>query len=167
MRQWCPSRHRPPALQPTNFSNSQELLAHPAGTVGPGSSYCVLRNDMVTEVALAINPTGVRTDFVSHMVREQEIRQHRQCRRHDNPRGAKQHPKTDRQLRRKTAPFRTPGRPMTVFAEEFLNRQTLRWKPRAVQTNCRIVCTVSAGTPVTRRPPQSPGPGRQTIQLLS
>ena len=34
---------------------------------------------------------------------------------------------------------RTPGRPMTAFAEEFLDRQAHRWKPRTVETNSRIV----------------------------
>ena len=34
---------------------------------------------------------------------------------------------------------RTPGHPMTVFAEEFLDRQAHRWKPRTLETNSRIV----------------------------
>ena len=34
---------------------------------------------------------------------------------------------------------RTPGHPMTAFAEEFLDRQARHWKPRTQETNRRIV----------------------------
>ena len=34
---------------------------------------------------------------------------------------------------------KTPGRPMTAFVEEFLDRQGRRWKPRTRDTNARIV----------------------------
>ena len=34
---------------------------------------------------------------------------------------------------------RTPGHPMDVFAEEFLDRQAHRWKPRTLECNARIV----------------------------
>ena len=34
---------------------------------------------------------------------------------------------------------KTPGRPMTAFVEEFLDRQGRRWKPRTRDTNTRIV----------------------------
>ena len=34
---------------------------------------------------------------------------------------------------------RTPGHPMTSFAEEFLERHGRHWKPRTVETNSRIV----------------------------
>ena len=40
---------------------------------------------------------------------------------------------------KKDSGLRTPGYPMTAFAEEFLARQAHRWKPRTVETNSRIV----------------------------
>ena len=102
-----------------------------------------VRDDVVTGLALAIQPTGVRTYFLSRMVRGR--------RRYANIGNADAMtiPEARREARRLIASYiepakkddgpRTPGHPMTDFAEEFLDRQAHRWKPRTVQTNSRIV----------------------------
>ena len=58
-------------------------------------------------------------------------------------------PKARREARRLIASYieparrgngpRTPGHPMTAFAEEFLDRQARHWKPNTRDTNASIV----------------------------
>ena len=102
-----------------------------------------VRDDVVTGLALAIQPTGVRSYFLCRMVRGH--------RRYANigSADAMTIPEARREARRLIASYiepvkkhsgpRTPGHPMTAFAEEFLDRQAHRWKPRTQATNSRIV----------------------------
>ena len=109
----------------------------------PRATKYEVRDDVVIGLALAIQPTGVRSDFLSRMVRGRG--------RYANigSADAMTIPEARREARRLIASYiepakkdsgpRTPGHPMTAFAEEFLARQTHRWKPRTVETNSRIV----------------------------
>ena len=109
----------------------------------PRATKYEVRDDVVIGLALAIQPTGVRTYFLSRMVRGR--------RRYANigSADALTIPEARREARRLIASYiepakkdsgpRTPGHPMTAFAEEFLDRQAHRWKPRTVETNSRIV----------------------------
>ena len=102
-----------------------------------------MRDDVVIGLALAIQPTGVRSDFLSRMVRGR--RRYANIGRADGM----TIPEARREARRLIASYiepakkdsgpRTPGHPMTAFVEEFLARQAHRWKPRTVETNSRIV----------------------------
>ena len=101
------------------------------------------RDDVVSGLALAIQPAGVRTYFLARMVRGR--------RRYATIGGADAMtiPEARREARRLIANYiepaktdsgpRTPGHPMTDFAEEFLDRQAHRWKPRTLECNARIV----------------------------
>ena len=63
-------------------------------------------------------------------------------RRPNHPRGAARGPRLIASYiepAKKDSGPRTPGHPMTAFAEEFLAQQAHRWKPRTVETNSRIV----------------------------
>ena len=109
----------------------------------PRAAKYEVRDDMVSGLALAIQPTGVRTWFLARMVRGR--------RRYATIGGADAMtiPEARREARRLIASYiepakqdngpRTPGHPMTAFAEEFLDRQGHRWKPRTLECNARIV----------------------------
>ena len=102
-----------------------------------------VRDDTVTGLAVSIQPTGVRTFFLACMVRGQ--------RRYATIGSADAMivPEARREARRLIASYiepakkdsgpKTPGHPMTAFAEEFLERHGRHWKPRTVETNTRIV----------------------------
>ena len=102
-----------------------------------------VRDDVVNGLALAIQPTGVRTFFLARMVRGR--RRYATIGSAD----AMTIPEARREARRLIASYiepaktdngpRTPGHPMTAFAEEFLDRQARHWKPRTQETNSRIV----------------------------
>ncbi len=109
----------------------------------PRATKYEVRDDMVTGLALAIQPTGVRSYFPARMVRGR--------RRYATIGSAEAMtiPEARREARRLIASYieparedsgpRTPGHPMTAFAEEFLDCQAHRWKPRTRETNSRIV----------------------------
>ena len=109
----------------------------------PRATKYEVRDDVVSGLALAIQPTGVRTYFFSRMVRGR--RRYATIGSAD----AMTIPEARRDARRLIANYiepakkdsgpRTPGHPMTAFAEEFLRRQAHRWKRRTVETNSRIV----------------------------
>ena len=102
-----------------------------------------IRDDVVTGLTLRIFPSGVRTFALERMTRGRR----RYARIGDA--NAMTIPEARREARRLIASFiepvklgnspRTPGRPMDAFAEEFLDRQTRRWKPRTQETNAHIV----------------------------
>ena len=92
---------------------------------------------------LSIQPTGVRTFFLSRTVHG---------RRHYARIGNADEmtiSEARREARRLIASYidpvkkgngpRTPGRPTTEFTEEFLDRQAHRWKPRTLETNAYLV----------------------------
>ncbi len=109
----------------------------------PRSKRFDIRDDVVTGLILRVLPTGTRTYTLERAVRGR--------RRYANLGDAATLtvPQARREARRLIAHFtepakvgvgpRTPGHPMTAFAEEFLDRQALRWKPRTRETNTRIV----------------------------
>ncbi|MDE0377857.1 MAG: site-specific integrase [Rhodospirillales bacterium] len=102
-----------------------------------------VRDDVVSGLALSVQPTGVRTFFLARMVRGR--------RRYATIGSAEAMttPEARREARRLIASYiepaktdngpRTPGHPMDAFAEEFLDRQAHRWKPRTRECNARIV----------------------------
>ena len=109
----------------------------------PRSKRYDIRDDVVTGLILRVLPTGTRTYTLERAVRGR--------RRYANLGDAATLtvPQARREARRLIANFtepakavigpRTPGHPMTAFAEEFLDRQAHRWKPRTRDTNTRIV----------------------------
>ncbi|MDE0277826.1 MAG: site-specific integrase [Defluviicoccus sp.] len=109
----------------------------------PRATKYEVRDDVVSGLALTIQPTGVRTFFLARMVRGR--RRYATIGSAD----AMSIPEARRQVRRLIASYiepaktdngpTTPGHPMTAFAEEFLDRQAHRWKPRTQETNSRIV----------------------------
>ena len=88
-------------------------------------------------------PTGVRTFFLARMVRGK-----RRYARIGSP-DTMTVPEARREARKLIASYiepavngcgpKTPGHPMTAFAEEFLERHGRYWKPRTVETNGRVV----------------------------
>ena len=92
---------------------------------------------------MSIQPTGVRTFFLARMVRGQ--RRYATIGSAD----AMTVPEARREARSLIASYiepamkdcgpRTPGHPMTVFADEFLERHGRHWKPRTVATNGGIL----------------------------
>ena len=109
----------------------------------PRATKYEVRDDVVSGLALTIQPTGVQTYFLARMVRGR--------RRYATVGSADTMtiPEARREARRLIANYiepaktdngpRTPGHPMTAFVEEFLDRQAHRWKPRTQETNSRIV----------------------------
>ncbi len=112
-------------------------------TARPRVAKYEVRDDMVGGLVLAIQPTGVRTYFLSRMVRGR--RRYATIGSAD----AITIPEARREARRLIASYiepaktdngpRTPGHPMTAFAAEFLDRQAHRWKPRTLESNTRIM----------------------------
>ena len=92
-----------------------------------------LRDDVVTGLGLAVQPTGVRTFVFNRMVRGR--RRYATLGSAD----AMTVPEARAEARRLIAAFldtakndngpRTPGHPMDVFAAEFLDRQARHWNP--------------------------------------
>ena len=109
----------------------------------PRAAKYEVRDDVVSGLALAIQPTGVRTWFLARMVRGR--RRYATIGSAD----AMTIPEARREARRLIASYiepaktdsgpRTPGHPMDAFAAEFLDRQARHWKPRTQETNARIV----------------------------
>lgn len=109
----------------------------------PRSKRYDIRDDVVTGLILRVLPSGTRTYTLERTVQGR--------RRYANVGDASTLtvPQARREARRLIAQFtepartrigpRTPGQPMTAFAEEFLDRQAHRWKPRTRETNARIV----------------------------
>ena len=102
-----------------------------------------IRDDVVAGLLIRVYPSGARTFRLERSVRG---------RRHYANLGDANSmtiPQARREAWRLIAGFteptkqgngpRTPGQPMTAFAEEFLERQAHRWKPRTRDTNTRIV----------------------------
>ena len=102
-----------------------------------------IRDDAITGLCLRVFPSGVRTFALNRMVRGR--------RRYATIGNADTMsvPEARREARELIAAFidtvkkgdgpRTPGRPMDVFAEEFLERYAHHWKPRTLQTNTDLI----------------------------
>ena len=100
-------------------------------------------DDVIQGLCLRVSPSGVRTFALSRMVRGR--RRYATIGSAD----AVTIPEARREARRLVASYiepakqdngpRTPGHPMDAFADEFLDRQAHRWKPRTLECNARIV----------------------------
>ena len=121
----------------------KSTFARRVRTAKPRPAKYEVRDDVVSGLALSIQPTGVRTFFLARMVRGR--------RRYATIGSADTMtiPEARREARRLIASYiepakqdngpRTPCHPMDAFAEEFLDRQAHRWKPRTLECNARIV----------------------------
>ena len=119
--------------------NPKPTFARRVRAAKPRATKYEIRDDVISGLGLAIQPTGVRTFFLSRMVRGR--------RRYARIGGADEMtvPEARREARRLIASFvdpakkgdgpRSPGRPMTAFADEFLDRYARHWKPRTLETN--------------------------------
>ena len=102
-----------------------------------------IREDVITGLGLAVQPTGVRTFVLNRMVRGR--RRYATVGSAD----AMTVPEARAEARKLLAAFldtvkddngpRTPGRPMDAFAAEFLDRQARHWKPRTLESNTYMV----------------------------
>ena len=102
-----------------------------------------IRDDVITGLGLAVQPSGVRTFVLNRMVRGR--RRYATVGSAD----AMTVPQARAEARRLIASFadtakkdggpRTPGRPMDAFAAEFLDRQAGHWKPRTLESNAYMV----------------------------
>ena len=104
-------------------------------TAKPRDRKYEIRDDVIAGLGLAIQPTGVRTFFVSRMVRGR--RRYAKVASADTmtvPEARREARKLLATVKKDAAP-RTPGRPMDAFAEEFLDRYARHWKPRTLQSN--------------------------------
>ena len=109
----------------------------------PRSKRYDIRDDVVSGLVLRVFPSGIRTYTLERAVRGR--------RRYANIGDADTMtiPEARREARRLLASYieptkvdrgpRTPGHPMTAFAEEFLERQTHRWKLRTRKANERTL----------------------------
>ena len=128
----------------------------------PRATKYEIRDDVVSGLALAVQPSGVRTWFLARMVRGR--------RRYATLGSAEAMtiPEARREARRIIASYiepaktddgpRTPGHPMGAFAAEFLDRQALHWKPSGRRTvriylKARIL-PAFGGMPVDRVGPE-------------
>ena len=109
----------------------------------PRAAKYEVRDDVVSGLALAIQPTGVRTWFLARMVRGR--RRYATIGSAD----AMTIPEARREARRLIASYiepattdngpRTPGHPMDAFAAEFLQRYARHWKPRTLTASAYVV----------------------------
>ena len=101
-----------------------------------------IRDDVITGLGLAVQPSGVRTFVLNRMVRGR--------RRYATVGSADTMtvPEARAEACKLIAAFldtvrndggpKTPGRPMDAFAAEFLDRQARHWKPRTVVRRRRL-----------------------------
>ena len=123
--------------------NPKSTFARRVRAARPRDRKYELRDDMVTGLGLAVQPTGVRTFVFNRMVRE-----HRRYATVGSA-DAMTVPEARTEARKLIAAFldtvkndngpRTPGHPMDAFAAEFLDRQVRRWKPGTRETNGYLV----------------------------
>ena len=102
-----------------------------------------IRDDVITGLGLAVQPSGVRTFVLNRMVRGR--------RRYATVGSADTMtvPEARAEACKLIAAFldtvrndggpKTPGRPMDAFAAEFLDRQARHWKPRTLDSNAYMV----------------------------
>ena len=117
----------------------KSTFAHRIRTAKPQARKYELRDDVITGLTLRVYPSGVRTFALERMARGR--RQYVRIGDADEMTV----PEARREARRLIAGFnepvqqgnhpRTPGHPMTVFAEEFLERHARHWKPRTLESN--------------------------------
>ena len=123
--------------------NPKSTFARRVRAARPRDRKYELRDDMVTGLGLAVQPTGVRTFVLNRMVRGR--RRYATVGSAD----AMTVPEARAEARKLLAAFldtvrndngpRTPGHPMDDFAAEFLDRQARHWKPRTLESNAYMV----------------------------
>ena len=123
--------------------NPKSTFARRVRAARPRARKYEIRDDMVTGLGLAVQPTGVRTFVFNRMVRER--RRYATVGSAD----AMTVPEARTEGRKLVAAFldtvkndngpRTPGHPMDAFAAEFLDRQAWRWKPGTRESNAYLV----------------------------
>ena len=123
--------------------NPKSTFARRVRAAKPRTTKYEIRDDVVSGLALAVQPTGVRTWFLARMVRGR--------RRYATLGSADTMtiPEARREARRLIASYiepaktdngpRTPGHPMDAFAGEFLDRRARHWKTRTLETNAYMV----------------------------
>ena len=110
----------------------------------PRTAKYEVRDDVVSGLALSIQPTGVRTFFLARMVRGR--RRYATIGSAD----AMTVPEARREACRLIASYiepakqdnngpRTPDHPMEAFAEEFLDRYARHWKPKTLTASTYVV----------------------------
>ena len=102
-----------------------------------------VRDDVITGLGLAVQPTGVRTFVLNRSVRG------RMRYATVGNADAMTVPEARREARKLITAFldtakddggpTTPGRPVDAFAKEFLDRYARHWKPRTVATNANAI----------------------------
>ena len=121
----------------------KSIFARRVRAAKPRATKQEVRDDMVTGLALAIQPTGVRTWFFARMVRGRG--------RYANIGSADTTtiPEAQRETSRLIASCiepakkdngpRTPGHPIDAFAAGFLERYARHWKPRTLTAGAYVV----------------------------
>ena len=117
----------------------ESTFANRIRTAKPRDKRYEIRDDVIPGLVLRIFPNGVRTFALSHMARG--------CRRYATIGSAETMsvPEARNEARKLIAAFvdtvkkdgspRTPGHPMTAFADEFLERYARHWKPSTLESN--------------------------------
>ena len=123
--------------------NEKSTFARRVRATKPSDKRHEVRDDVVSGLVLRVFPSGARTCSLESIVRGR--RRYATIGDAD----AMTVPEARREARRLIASYiepakkdngpRTPGHPMSAFAQEFLHRQVRRWKPRTRETNARIV----------------------------
>ncbi len=134
---------RPEQGPATMSEKPKSTFARRVRAAKPRAKKYEIRDDVITGLGLAVQPSGVRTFVLNRMVRG---------RRHYATVGnadAMTVPEARIEARRLLAAFletvkndngpRTPGHPMVAFAVEFLDRQARQWKPRTLESNAYMV----------------------------
>ena len=119
--------------------NQKSTFARRVRAARPRAKRYDIRDDAIPGLFLRVFPSGARSFALARMVRGQ--RRHARIGNADGM----TIPEARREARRLIATFieparkdngpRTPGRPMTEFADEFLERYARHWKPRTLETN--------------------------------
>jgi len=121
----------------------QSTFARRVRAARPREKRYDIRDDVIPGLCLRVSPTGAHSFALDRMVSGR--RRYATIGSAD----AMTIPEARREARRIIASYiepaktdsgpRTPGHPMSAFAEEFLDRQAHRWKPRTLECNARIV----------------------------
>ena len=123
--------------------NERSAFARRVRAATPRDRRREIRDDVVPGLILRVYPSGARSFTLESMVRGR--RRYATIGNAD----AMTIPEARREARSLIANYtkpasrdsgpRVPGHPMAAFAEEFLERQAVRWKPKTQATNARVV----------------------------
>ena len=123
--------------------NSKATFATRVRAARPRDKSYEIRDDIVTGLGLRVQPSGARTFFLARMVlgrrRFATIGSADVLTVPEARRKARSLIASYTEPARKTDGPRTPGRPMTAFVEEFLERYARHWKPSTLETNRHLI----------------------------